>query len=241
METLVDLVARDRRSDADALRAPAEDQFFDYHRLCTTTWKTANFLHARGVRARSTVGVGVDARAEPVLSVLGAALLGAKSYVGAPRSVDARAVVSHVDDVDDYDLDAGTQRVAYGGDHADPGVYHFEGDVWSENPTMPPEADSRAAVNVALVTGADAVTHGELLDAARDVADQFSLTDETEVAVRAPLSDPRAFAGGVLAPLLVGGSLVFPDDDTVADAAVLAPDREAPEERVLGVRDVDLG
>ncbi|MFC6951441.1 hypothetical protein [Halorubellus litoreus] len=241
METLVDLVARSRRSDAPALRAPTHDQFYDYQRLCTTTWKTANFLHARGVRARSTVGVGDDPRAQPVLAVLASALLGAKAYVGAPRDVDARAVVAHVDDVDDYDLEPGTQRVAYGGDHDDPDVYHFEGDVWSENPTMPPEAQSRMDVNVALVTGTEALTHGELLAAATDVADRLSLSDEVEVAVRAPISDPRAFAAGVLAPLVVGGTVVFPDDDTVADAAVTAPDADdVPESRTLGVRDVEF-
>ncbi|WP_323675050.1 hypothetical protein [Halorubellus sp. PRR65] len=240
METLVDLVARSRRSDRPALRAPAHGQFYDYQRLCTTTWKTSNLLHARGVRARSTVGVGDDPRAQPVLAVLGTALLGAKAYVGAPRDVDARAVVAHVDDVDDYDLEPGTQRVAYGGEPTDPEVYHFEGDVWSENPTTPPEADARAAVNVALVTGAEALTHGELLAAAADVADRLSVTEETEVAVRAPLSDPRAFAGGVLAALYTGATAVFPDDDTVADVAVLAPDRDAPEDRVLGVRDIDI-
>ncbi|WP_227131516.1 hypothetical protein [Halorubellus salinus] len=240
MDTLVDLVARSRRSDAPALRAPAHGQFYDYQRLCTTTWKTANFLHARGVRARSTVGVGDDPRAQPVLAVLGAALLGAKAYVGAPTNVDARAVVAHVDDVDDYDLEPGTQRIAYGGDHDDPDVYHFEGDIWSENPTMPPEADARIPVNVALVTGVEALTHGELLTAAADAVDRLSLTADTEVAVRAPLSDPRAFAAGVLAPLSAGGTVVFPDDDTTADAAVVGPDRDAPEDRVLGVRDVEF-
>lgn len=240
METLVDLVARSRRSDAPALRAPAVGQFYDYQRLCTTTWKTANFLHARGVRARSTVGVGDDPRAQPVLAALGAALLGAKAYVGAPRDVDARAVVAHADAIDDYDLDPGTQRVAYGAEPTDPDVYHFEGDVWSENPTMPPEADARTDVNVALVTGAEALTHGELLATARDVVDRLSLTPDTEVAVRAPLSDPRAFAAGIVAPLRAGGTVVFPDDDTTADAAILAPDRDAPETRILGVRDVDL-
>jgi hypothetical protein len=241
METLVDLVARDRRSSAPALRAPAHGQFYDYQRLCTTAWKTANFLHARGVRARGTVGVGADPRAEPVLAFLAAGLLGAKTYVGAPRDVDARAVVAHVDDLDDYDLEPGAQRIAYGGDHDDADVYYFEGDVWSENPTMPPEADARMPVNVAIVTGVEALTQGELLATARDVADRLNLTEETEVAVRAPLSDPRALTAGVLAPLLVGGTTVFHDDDTTADAAILAPDADdAPESRTLGVRDVEF-
>jgi len=240
METLVDLVARSRRSDAPALRAPAHDQFYDYQRLCTETWKTANFLHARGVRARSTVGVGDDARGQVVLAVLGSALLGAKAYVDPPRNADARAVVAHADDVDGYDLEAGTQRIAYGGEPDAPDVYYFEGDVWSENPTMPPEAAERADINVALVTGSRVFTHGELLSAAARVGDQLSLTADTEVAVRAPLSDPRALAAGVLAPIYAGGTVVFPDADTTADAAVVAPDRDAPESRTLGVRDVEL-
>jgi acyl-CoA synthetase (AMP-forming)/AMP-acid ligase II len=240
MDTLVDLVARSRRSDAPALRAPAHDQFYDYQRLCTTTWKTANFLHARGVRARSTVGVGDDARGQVVLAVLGSALLGAKTYLDPPRDVDARAVVANADDVEGYDLEAGTQRIAYGGEPAASDVYYFEGDVWSENPTMPPESGERADVNVALVTGSRALTHGELLAAAASAGDRLSLSPDTEVAVRAPLADPRAFAAGVLAPVYAGGTVVFPDDDATADAAVVAPDRDAPESRTLGVRDVEL-
>jgi len=240
METFVDLVDRSRRSEAPALRAPAADQFFDYQRLCTTTWKAANFLHARGVRARSTLAVAADPRAEPVLSVLAGALLGAKSFVGAPGDVDARAVVAHAGDVADYELDPGTQRVAYGREPEDADVYYFERDVWSENPTMPPEADARADVNVALVTGVRALTHGELLSSAADVADRLSLTAQTEVAVRAPVSDPRAVAAGVLAPLTVGGTVLFPGEDDVADAAVVAPDREASESQTLGVRDVEF-
>jgi len=167
-------------------------------------------------------------------------LLGARAYVGAPADVDARAVVAHVDAIDEYDLEAGTQRIAFGGEPDAADVYYFERDVWSENPTMPPEAESRMPVNVALVTGVAARTHGELLDVAEDVVDRLSLTADAEVAVRAPLADPRALAGGVLAPLSVGGTVVFPDDDTTADVAVCAPDTDAPEERTLGVQSVEF-
>lgn len=240
METLVDLVARSRRSDAPALRAPAVDQFFDYQRLCTTTWKTANFLHARGVRERSTVGIGGDPCGEPVLSFLAAGLLGARAYVSPPPDVDARAVVAHVEAIDDYDLEAGTQRVAFGGEPSDADVYYFERDVWSENPTIPPEAEARSAINVALVHGGGAFTHGELLDVAADVGERLSLTSDTEVAVRAPLADPRALAGGVLAALAAGGTVVFPEEGTVADAAVCAPETNAPESRTVGVRDIEF-
>jgi hypothetical protein len=241
LETLVDLVSRDRRSDAVAIRAPAVDQVYDYDRLHTTAWKTANFLHARGVRARSTVGVADAGRAETVLAVLGSGLLGARAYVGAPVNVDARAVVAHVDDVDEYDLDPGSQRIAYGGSPETPDVYHFEGDVWSENPTIPPEADDRSPVNVVLVTGVEARTHGELIDAARDVVDRLDLTAEGTVAVRAPLSDPRALVAGVLAPLAVGGTVVFPEDDTASgDVAVVGPNATASEDTTFDVRDLEL-
>lgn len=266
METLVDLVARSRRSDATALRAPADDQFYDYQRLCTTTWKTANFLHARGVRERSTVAVADDACAEPVLAILAASLLGARSYVGAPSTVDARVLVAHVDDVDAYDLEPGTQRIGYGGDPSDPDVYHFEGDVWSENPTIPPEAADRSGTNVALVSGYEARTHGELLEAAADIVDEASLTAETTVAIRAPLADPRTVTAGVVAPLSVGGTILFPgstqgdadgdgdsgtdgeeadtdgpgDAGTIADVAVIGPNATAPEPRTISVRDVEF-
>jgi len=105
---------------------------------------------------------------------------------------------------------------------------------------MPPEAEERTEINVALVTGTQVLTHGELLSTAATVADRLSLSPDTEVAVRAPLADPRALAAGVLAPIYAGGTVVFPDEDTTADFAVLAPDRDAPESRTLGVRDVEL-
>lgn len=238
-ETLVDVVARERRSNAVAVRAPVVGQTYEYGRFCTTVWKAANFLRARGVRERSVVAVADEPRAEPVLAVFASALLGARAYVGAPIDVEARALVAPAEDVGVYDLDAGAQRVGFGRAPDESGAYHFEGDVWSENPTMPPEAEDRSAIDVALVTGGRALTHGDLLETASDVASELSLTAETEVAVRGRLADSRVLAGGVLAPLLAGATVVFPDDDTVGDAAVVGPNTDAPESRTIHAADIE--
>ena len=58
METLADVLARDRRSDAPALHAEGPTrQRYDYRRFLTTAWKAGNFLHKQGVRTGDTVAV----------------------------------------------------------------------------------------------------------------------------------------------------------------------------------------
>jgi len=73
---LGDLVARGRRSEAPALRAPASGREYDYRRLCTNAWKVGNFLRHLGVRGGCGVAVAAEPTPEPVLALFGAALLG---------------------------------------------------------------------------------------------------------------------------------------------------------------------
>jgi hypothetical protein len=108
--------------------------------------------------------------------------------------------------------------VGYGGEPADPSVAYFERDVWSENPTIPPD---RPAPDDPLLAADGAVYgHGDLLDAATSVVETHGMGPDTEVVVRARLSRPGVLVAGVLAPLVAGAVSVVPDGETVGDVAV---------------------
>ncbi|MFB6106054.1 MAG: AMP-binding protein [Halobacteriaceae archaeon] len=224
---LGDVVARDRRSDRPALRAPGDpDRAYDYRRLATTAWKTGNHLRYLGVRAGSRVGVPAARHPEPVLVLLGAALVGAVVRLDPPRSFDGRAVVAPTDRVRRFDLPPGSRRVGYGAASDDPSVVHFERDVWRENPTEPPE--SVAPDDPVVATAATERTHADLLAAAAGVA--ADLRTDDVVAVREPLGDPDVLAAGLVAPLLAGAAVLFPDGEAVGTVAVTRG--RAPEDRV---------
>ena len=253
-----DLVARARRSDAPALRAPRLGRAYDYARLCTDAWKTGNYLSHLGVHGptgegthdAATVAVADDPVPEAALTFLGTALLGATTrFVPLPDGagadeggegihVNARALVVPFDAVGGYALPPGGQSVAYSGPPDDPSVGHFERDVWSENPTEPP--DRVAPESVVLAADGATYAHADLLDAARRVADDWALEPGDAVAVRASLRRPGTVVAGLLAPLAAGATVLFPDDEAVGDCAVVdAPDaHDAPEERVVAPGDV---
>jgi len=176
MEVLGDVVARDRRSDAPALRATDTGREYDYRRFCTSAWKVGNFLRHLGVRGGAGVAIEDDPLPEPVLTLYGAALLGGVVRFAPDPEVgeDVRALVVPEARLGAYDAGSSTKRVAYGGDPADPSVSYFERDVWSENPTEPP--DLIAPDDPLLRTAESTYTHGELIAAAERAAGALSLT-----------------------------------------------------------------
>lgn len=234
METVAALLARERRSEAPACRVGASSHVYDYRRFCTTAWKVGNFLRGRGVRAGVTVGVTADPNPKALLSVLGAGLLGASVRLDPPQGFDGRAVVAPLDGIDEYDLPAGAQRIAYGDDPDDPRIDHWETGVWSENPTMPPEAPGPDATF--LTDGETTASQGAALRGARDVATRGGMASGTTACVRSRPESPRAVTGA-LAPLAVGGELLFPGDDAIGDVAVVAAGDEAPEGRSVALPD----
>ncbi|WP_129115745.1 AMP-binding protein [Halegenticoccus tardaugens] len=235
METLCDLVARDRRSERPALRIPGVSRAYSYHDVCTTAWKAGNALRYLGVGRGRRVELDDDPFVAPVVTFFGALLLGAEtSFV--PGEGEARAVVVRRSREAEFDdLPPGRKLVVYGGPPSSPTVAHWERDVWSENPSFPPVAV--APTDPALVTDGRAYAHADLLAAARRVVDRFGLDADGDVAVRAPLRRPGTVAAGLVAPLLAGGTIVFPDPDAggervcdlgvgtdCPDAAEIAPD-----------------
>ncbi|WP_254537504.1 hypothetical protein [Halomarina litorea] len=227
---LGDLVARERRGGTPALSVPGSGREYDYRRFCTTTWKVAHFLAHLGVRAGRPVAVAADPAPEPVLTCYGAALLGApvEFFEGDPPD-DARAVVVPTGAAEGLATVPGRKRVGYGDAPDDPDVAHFERDVWSENPTEPPD---RVTPDRTLLRSASGThDHRTVLAAASRVAEGWSLGPGDRVVVRAPLTRPGTVAAGLVAPVLSGGVVVFPDDDTVGEFAV--GDGESPEPTTL--------
>ena len=230
MDTLRGLLARERRNDRPALRAPGDPKrTYDYRRLLTDAWKTGNFLAHRGVRHGRTVGI-VEVSPESILTVLGAASLGATARFDPPEAPELRALVAPTERVGEYDLPPGGQRVAHGTPPNDSTIAHFERAVWSENPTLAPVELS--PTDPALVTDERSLTHADLLAGAESLVESDTIAADDVVALRAPLSEPGAVVAGVVAPLLAGATMLLPDERAVGDVAVVDAD-SAPEARVI--------
>lgn len=209
MEVLGDAIARDRRSDATALSAPAVGREYDYRRFCTSAWKTGNFLRLLGVRRGVTVAIADDPIPEPVLTLFGAAALGAVVRFDPPREVDdgTRALVVPRASLDDYEVGPATKRVVYGDPPADPDVSYFERDVWSENPTEPP--DRVESGDPLFRTPEGTYTHEAVLRAARTVVDRNGLDADSVVAVRGSFADPTVVVAGLVAPIVAGAQIAI--------------------------------
>lgn len=234
METLRDIVARERRGDAVALGAPAVDRQYDYRRLCTIAWKVGNFLRHLGVRRGHAVGITHERAPTPVLSLIGTGLVGALARFDPPRNATLQAMVVPTTRLDEYELTPRTKLVAYGADPGDPSVAYFERDVWSENPTMPP---GRVEPDDGLIAaGKRTYAHADVLAAAEEVAERWALAPGDRVAVRAPLTGPGTLTAGVIAPLVAGAAVLFPNTDAVGDIAVSTG--AAPEPRRIAAHDV---
>lgn len=206
MDVLGDIIGRDRRTDAPALVAPAVGRDYDYRRFCTTAWKTGNFLRHLGVRGGAGVAVADDPLPEPVLTLYGAALLGGVVSFGPPSKLDSpRAIVAPAADIDAEAVEPGTKPVAYGDDPGDPTVAYFERDVWSENPTEPP--DHIAGTDPLLCAGEERYSHGDVLTAARTAIDDHGIDDDTTVAVGGSFRSPGVVAAGLVAPIVAGGTV----------------------------------
>lgn len=234
MEVLGELVARDCRSGATALRAPALGRSYDYRRFCTSAWKVGNFLRHLGVRSGDGVGVADDQLPEPVLTLYGAACLGAVVRFGPPEVPDdtIRGLVVPEADLDRFDLGPATKSVVYGDQHSDPSVAYFERDVWSENPTAPP--DPVVPDDPLLRTEHSTYSHGEVLEAAESVVERHGLDPDTTVAIGPEISfaHPGTVVAGVVAPVLSGGTVDI-GPGSAGDVVVGGPDGDVDPPAVL--------
>ncbi len=214
MDVLGDAIARDRRSDSTALSAPAVGRRYDYRRFCTSAWKTGNFLRHVGVRNGAGVAIADDPLPEPVLTLYGAASVGAVVSFAPPQAVgrEVRALVVPAADAERYSFGPETKQVVYGDPPTDPTVSYFERDIWSENPTEPPDhVDSEDTL---FRTTEDSYTHAETLRAARTVIDRHGIDERDTVAVRGSLAESATVIAGLIAPVVAGAELsIGPDAD----------------------------
>lgn len=232
MNVLGDLVSRTRRDErpkATALRHAPTDRTVDYRRFCTTAWKTGNFLRNEGVRTGMDVVVAPDPVPETIYAFYGAGLLGATvTFATDPTAETTKALVAPTAMLSGYEAGPRTRQVAYGEQPTDPSIAFFERDVWSENPTEPPD---RFDPETTLLAGDTETSHETVLRQAAAVCAEYDIDEETTVAVRAPLTNAEAVVSGLVAPILAGGTVLVPDEETVGDVAVA--DGDAPESRTI--------
>lgn len=230
-DVLGDLVGGSCRNDAVAYRhldEPARSHTYDS--FCTSTWQTANLLRFYGVHEGSAVGI-VDAPKAPddertttaerrpgtpipevLFALFGTAMQGGVvTFDPNVRAFEGGALLCPATWAEDVQVGEGCSVLAYGGPPTDPKVVHFEAEVWSETPIEPPETiDPDAPV---LATHAGTYTHAELLTRARSFVDEVGLTAGDAVSIEAPLTHPGTVVGGIVAPLLTGGTLLVGSGD----------------------------
>jgi len=234
METLGELLARERRSERVACRVGADTRRYDYGRFLTTAWQAGNYLRHLGVREGVVVGIADDPIPEPLLAALGAGLLGATAWFDPPVDAELRAVVAPAERIQGYDDRPGRTRVAYGGDTDDPAIERFEAGLWSENPTMPPERPGPDTA--ALTNGRTSFSQRELLRAAAELTGGSEIEPGADVVLRASLSEPWAVVG-VLATLLAGATLVYPGTGEVTGDVAIS---DGPEPSTVGRDAIEL-
>ncbi len=219
MDTLADLLAGGREREGPAIDAPGRTAPYTYREFCTNAWKAGNLLRHYGVRPDARVAVVVGPKeptsadepgtlgtsADPLVALFGGAAVGATVDVTPESPVETRALVAPDAWLDRYDVAPGCSRLAYGGPPEEPDVANFERELWSENPTEPP--DSVASDDVVLAAGTDRKTHRQLLATAESVVRDYDLAAGDSVGLAAPLTSARAVAAGVVAPLSVGATI----------------------------------
>ncbi|TKX80111.1 hypothetical protein EXE53_12695 [Halorubrum sp. SD626R] len=236
MDVVGDLLARDRRSRDIALVTP-DGRERTYRDLITNAYKAANVLRYLGAREGSTVAVAPAPGLHPTVALLGAAGLGAPVRFDPAAGIERGDRVVLVDAADESTTEPapGTSLAVFGGPPERPETTHWEQELWSENPGMPPSSVGPSDP-VLRGTGGDgpdgsdgAVSHRALLAAAASVVDERELEPGDEVVLRGDLSDPRALAAGVVAPLAAGATAVLAGEEVGADAPTVTVERNGGE------------
>jgi hypothetical protein len=218
MDTLGDVLARDRRSTAAAIRLGHRETAYSYEKCLTDSWKAAHFLRYHGVRPGRDVVVAATPHQSAIVAALGAGLLGAVVRFGPDTGTDTAAIVAPPDRFDEYDPDPGSALIGFGDKPDSPEIEHFERGVWSENPTMPPRT---GAPDDPLLGNAEGTwSQSECCSRAVALADELGLDATDQVALRSSLSRPGTVVAGVLAPLVAGASILLPDGEETGTVGV---------------------
>lgn len=238
MDVVADLLARDRRGRELALVTP-DDRERTYRDLITNGYKAANVLRYLGARPGGTVAVDPTPGFHTTLAFLGAAALGAPIRFDPVTGIERGDPVVLADVATAVDLapQPGTNLAAFGGSPDRPETTHWEQELWSENPGMPP---SEAAPEDPVIRDADRdYTHRETCSLAAAAVDALGVDAGTRVVLRARFADPAAVALGLVAPLSVGGAAVLAPppgrgpDGSRGDVAIAAAGVDVPEPRCV--------
>ncbi|OYR40211.1 hypothetical protein DJ82_08085 [Halorubrum sp. Ib24] len=232
MDVVGDILARDRRSRDVALVTPDERER-TYRDLITNGYKSANVLRYLGAREGSTVAVEPAPGLHTTLAFLGAAALGRPVRFDPETGIARgdRVVLVDVADESTTEPAPGTGLAAFGGPPERPETTHWEQELWSENPGMPPSGVGPDDIVLRETDGegpdrSGSVTHRALLDAAASVAGEHGLEPGDSVTLRGDLSDPRALAAGLVAPLAAGATSVLVGEETDNGEPTVTVERE---------------
>lgn len=232
-DTLASLVAAARERDGVAVEFPERATPYSYPEFATAVWKTANLLGQFGVHEGSEVAVvsgsgggdldvGKLAHVEPLYAILGSTRIGACANLDPTSPVESRALVRSAGQKwhKQYHPTPRCSVLAYGGesrstDEEEPAsVTQFEGAVWGQNPTEPPETVTET--QTAVVADGRSYTHETLLAGADWIVSRYGLGESDRVGVMAPLTNPGTVVAGVLAPLSVGATIVPGEESEVS-------------------------
>ncbi|SDJ48331.1 hypothetical protein SAMN05216226_10429 [Halovenus aranensis] len=253
-ETLKDIVAAGRNRESTALDVVRRPAPYSYHKLCTNVWKAGNLLGHYGVHSVGELAVEVGPKrtddesenaddvgmrgtidaAEPLLAILGGAIIGGVADMTPAEPVDAPALVAPAHW--DIEATAGCTRLAYGGPPSEPSVSHFERLVWSENPIEPPEPVT--PTDDAVRFDGDTWTHEELLAVVSNLVDEYGIDEAAHVVLDADVTTPGGFVAGLLTPLAAGTPIVVPEGapqewDELSDDDCIVTDDTTAENRLV--------
>lgn len=251
VETLKNLVAAAQEHEGTVIDVADRSAPYSYREFATNCFKTGNLLGHYGVHPGSTVTVAVGPKeepaepgddgddgtpnasaggaamgypdsADPLLAILGGASVGATVDVTPVTPVESRALVFPAWRT--YERAPQCSLLAYGGPPEEPSVAHFEAELWSENPTAPPEPV--AADDPALRADGETYTHETLLAVADDVVDSYGLDTTSRVALSAGLTEPGVLVAGVLAPMVAGATVLLSGGPPLTDAPAVTGDSD---------------
>ena len=242
MDVVGDLLDRDRRSREVAL-VTGDGRERTYRDLITNAYKAGNVLRYLGVRAGATVAAEPTPTLHTTLAFLGAAGVGAPVRFDPEAGVERgdRVVLVAVADEAATEPAPGTNLAVFGGPPERPETTHWEQELWSENPGMPPSSVAPGdpvlrGTGGGGPNGSDGasggsgdVSHRALLAAAASVVDERGLEPGDRVVIRGDLADPRALAAGVVAPLAAGATAVLSGEGAGADAPTVTVGKNGSE------------